>query len=67
MAMELIKALTFGAILSATLALVIGSQGTSAGPLAIHMVHVADARFFWSWPVFLSGTGLSFGLLLLQR
>lgn len=65
--MDLIKSLTFGAILSATLALVIGSQGTSAGPLAIHMVNLADARFFWSWPVFFSGTGLSFGLLLLQR
>ncbi|TAD82543.1 MAG: hypothetical protein EAY70_03340 [Sphingomonadales bacterium] len=63
----MIKALTLGAILSATIALVIGSQGTSAGPLAIHMVHVADAKLYWSWPVFFSGSGLSFGLFLLQR
>lgn len=65
--MEVIKALTFGAVLSATIALVIGSQGTSAGPLAIHLVDVADARLYWSWPVFFSGTGLSFAVLLLQR
>ncbi|MDP5103272.1 MAG: hypothetical protein NWP98_05045 [Erythrobacter sp.] len=65
--MDLIKALTLGAILSATLALVIGSQGTSAGPLAIHLIPVADARVYWSWPVFFGGSGLSFGLMLLQR
>jgi hypothetical protein len=65
--MDLIKALTFGAILSAAVALVIGSQGTSAGPLAIRLVDVADVSFYWSWPVFFSGSGLSFGMLLLQR
>lgn len=65
--MELIKSVTFGSIMAAAIALVIGSQGTSAGPLAIHLVNVADVRFFWSWPVFFTGTGLSFGLLLLQR
>lgn len=65
--MDLIKALTFGAILSAAVALVIGSQGTSAGPLAIRLVDLADIRFYWSWPVFFSGSGLAFGMLLLQR
>lgn len=65
--MILIKALAFGAILSATLGLVIGSQGSSAGPLAIHLVDIADARVYWSWPVFFSGSGLAFGLMLLQR
>lgn len=65
--MELIKSVTLGAILSATIALIVGSQGTSAGPLAIHLVEVFDVWLYWSWPVFFSGTGLSFGLLLLQR
>ena len=65
--MELLKAMTFGAILSATLALVIGSQGSSAGPLAIHAVHIADAKMDWSWPIFVSASGLSFGIMLLQR
>lgn len=65
--MDLIKAMTFGAILPATLALVIGSQGATAGPLAIHLVHVAEAKFYWSWPVFFSGSGLAFAIALLQR
>jgi hypothetical protein len=65
--MEMIKALTLGAVLSATIALLIGSQGTSAGPLAIHMVHVAEAQLYWSWPVFFSGSGLAWGIMLLQR
>jgi hypothetical protein len=67
MAMDVIKALTLGAILSATVALVIGSQGIDTGPLAIRLVNVADAKFYWSWPVFFSGSGLSFGIMLLQR
>ena len=65
--MEMIKAVTLGAILTATIALVIGSQGTSAGPLAIHLVSVAQAKLYWSWPIFLSGSGLSWGIMMLQR
>ena len=65
--MEMIKAATLGAILTATIALVIGSQGTSAGPLAIHLVSVAEAKLYWSWPIFLSGSGLSWGIMMLQR
>jgi len=57
----------FGAILTAVIAMVIGSQGTSAGPLAIHAVQAAEVRFYWSWPVFFSGSGLLWGLMLLQR
>jgi len=65
--MDMIKALTLGAVLSAIIALVIGSQGTSAGPLAIHPVALGDARMYWSWPVFLSGSGLAWGIMLLNR
>lgn len=65
--MDLIKALALGAILSATVALVIGSQGISAGALAIHQIPIGDARLYWSWPVFFGGSGLAFGLMLLQR
>ena len=65
--MDLLKALMLGAVLSATVGLVIGSQGTSAGPLAIQIVSLADAKLYWSWPVFLSASGLAWGLMLLQR
>lgn len=67
MAMDVIKSLMLGAILSATLALVIGSQGSSAGPLAVHLISFADAKLYWSWPVFFSGSGLAFAIMLLQR
>jgi hypothetical protein len=66
-AMDVIKSVVFGAIVSAAIAMVIGSQGTSAGPLAIHLVSLGDMRLFWSWPLFLSGTGLFFALSLMQR
>lgn len=65
--MDLLKAFVLGAVLSATIGVVVGSQGTSAGPLAIHLVSLADAKLYWSWPVFLSGSGLAWGLMLLQR
>jgi hypothetical protein len=65
--MEMLKALTMGAILSATIGLVIGSQGISAGPLAVHLLPLADAKIYWSWPVFFSGSGLAWGIMLLQR
>lgn len=65
--MDLIKALTLGAILSATIGLVIGSQGTSGGALAIHLVPIAEAKVYWSWPIFFSGSGLAWGIMLLQR
>lgn len=65
--MDMLKAFTLGAILSVTIGLVIGSQGTGAGPLAIELVSLAEAKIYWSWPVFLSGSGLAWGLMLLQR
>lgn len=65
--MELIKAITFGAILTAAIAMVLGSQGTSAGALAVHGVQISEARLYWSWPIFVSGSGLAWGIMLLQR
>ncbi|MFO6446634.1 hypothetical protein ACLBKU_05760 [Erythrobacter sp. NE805] len=63
----MIKAMMLGAVLSGVLALVIGSQGSSAGPLAIHPVTVADMKLYWSWPIFFCGSGLAFGIIWLQR
>lgn len=66
-ATDVIKAVIFGAVVSAAIAIVIGSQGTSAGALAIHAVTISDVRLFWSWPMFFSATGLFFALSLMQR
>ena len=65
--MDLLKAMGFAAVITGCLSLVIGSQGTSAGQLAIHSMELCDLKIYWSWPVFLAGTGLFWGILLLQR
>lgn len=63
----MIKAACFGTVLTATVALILGSQGTSAGPLAVESLNVAEFQFYWSWPIFAAGTGLCWGLIWLQR
>lgn len=65
--MDLLKAMGFGALITGCVAVVIGTQGSSGGPLAIHSFEVIDYKVYWSWPMFLSGTGLFWSLLLLQR
>lgn len=65
--MDLLKAMTFAAVVSGCVAIVIGSQGTSGGQLMIQPWSVGDVRLYWSWPMFLTGSGIGWGLLLLQR
>ena len=65
--MEFVKAVPLGVILTWVVALVIGSTGSTGGQLAIHHLHMGDATMLWSWPLFLAGTGLSWGLLVMQR
>jgi len=63
----MLKAVVFGAVITGCVALVIGSQGSSGGRLAIEAIELGEVRLFWSWPLFLSGSGLAWGLILLQR
>jgi len=65
--MDMLKSCVLGIILSGTVALVIGSGGSNGGFLDIHLMTIVSTKIFWSWPLFLFGTGLSFGILLLQR
>ncbi|WP_324828914.1 hypothetical protein [Qipengyuania zhejiangensis] len=65
--MELVKAIPLGMILSGVLSLVIGSQGSRGGQMAIYMAEVADYTFWWSWPLFFAGAGLAWGIMMLQR
>lgn len=65
--MEIFKSAFLGAVLSWTLAVVIGSQGSSGGQLMIHQMALGDLKVFWSWPVFFGGTGIAWALMLLQR
>lgn len=65
--MDLLKAMVMAAVLTGCVAIVIGSQGTTGGQLAIHSMSVGTAKLYWSWPMFFAGSGLGWGLLLLQR
>lgn len=65
--MELLKAMVLGLILTGCVSVVIGSQGSTGGQLAIHSLMVADFKVYWSWPMFFASTGLCWGLILLQR
>lgn len=65
--MDAFKAMGFGALVSVCVAVVIGSQGTAGGQLAIQSLEIADQKIYWSWPIFLAGTGVFWGLLLLQK
>lgn len=65
--MGLLKSILIGAIVTGCLALVVGTQGSSGGPLAVYPINIEGQRLYWSWPVFLSGTGLTWALILLQK
>lgn len=64
--MGAIKAMILGAVLTGVVALVVGSQGSTGGYLDVHNMRVGDHSLYWSWPLFLAGTGLSWALMVLQ-
>nr|WP_137677062.1 hypothetical protein [Parerythrobacter lutipelagi] len=65
--MELVKAIPLGGLLTGIVSLVIGSTGSRGGQLAIHHMAVGSYDLWWSWPLFLAGTGLAWGLMMMQR
>lgn len=65
--MDMLKAIVIAAAITTCVAIVIGSQGSSGGQLQIHSFMVADQKLYWSWPLFLGGSGLAWALMLLQR
>ena len=65
--MEFFKAVPIGGLLTYVVALVVGSQGSQGGHLAIFQGEILQYDVWWSWPLFFAGTGLAWGLMLLQR
>ena len=61
----LLKAIALGIVLAFVVSLFIGSGGSTGGLLHVFQVNAGDVEFYWSWPVFVVGTGLSFGVFLL--
>lgn len=66
------KAIPFGVFLTLIVALFIGTGGSSGGVLAIFPFDVVmeeagvDFTLYWSWTLFLAGTGLAFAILLMM-
>jgi hypothetical protein len=61
-----LKAVVLGAVLAFVLSLFIGSGGSSGGVLNVRSYTIEGVSFYWSWMLFLAGTGLSFGILLMM-
>ncbi|WP_247710039.1 hypothetical protein [Qipengyuania xiapuensis] len=64
---ELFKAVPLGSILTYVVALVVGSQGSRGGYLAIFRQEFYEYEMWWSWPLFFAGTALAWGIMTLQR
>jgi hypothetical protein len=64
--MAFLKAVALGLFLALLVSLFIGSGGSSGGMLNVREIVFEGYRFYWSWALFLIGTGLSFGLFLMM-
>ncbi|HKR91063.1 hypothetical protein [Novosphingobium sp.] len=60
--MSFFKALIPGFLLTWIVSGIIGSNGSQAGILAIQHSFIGEHVFYWSWPLFLAGTGLFWAL-----
>lgn len=60
------KAILLGIFLAFIVSLFIGSGGSTGGLLNVRYVNVADYHFYWSWALFVVGTMLAFGILVLM-
>jgi hypothetical protein len=61
-----LKAVALGIFLAFIVSLFIGSGGSSGGMLNVRLVTIEGYQFYWSWALFLIGTGLSFGIFLMM-
>ncbi|MHA6316646.1 hypothetical protein ACXYN8_03170 [Altererythrobacter sp. CAU 1778] len=48
-----------GALLTWLVSLFVGTGGSHGGFLNVHLMTVQGEHFFWSWPLFFTGTALS--------
>jgi hypothetical protein len=61
------KAVALGIFLAVIVSLFIGSGGSSGGMLNVRLVDIEGFQFYWSWALFLIGTGLSFGIFMMME
>jgi hypothetical protein len=61
------KAVVLGIFLAVIVSLFIGSSGSSGGMLNVRLIDIEGFQFYWSWALFLIGTGLSFGIFMMME
>lgn len=61
--MAFLKALIPGLILTLLVSGVIGSQGSQGGFLQIARFTIEGHHIYWSWPLFVIGTAISWAIL----
>lgn len=64
---ELIKSIALGAFLAFIVSLFIGSGGSTGGVLNVQHFVIEGVGFYWSWVLFVAGTALSFGIMMLMN
>ena len=64
--MALIKALVPGFLLTWIVSLIVGSNGSRGGILAIQHSYIEGHSFYWSWPLFIAGTALACALFVMM-
>lgn len=65
--MSFVKALIPGLLLTFVVAMIIGSNGSAGGFLDIHRQVISGHQFYWSWPLFIASTGLSWGIFWMME
>ncbi|HEX9807724.1 MAG TPA: hypothetical protein VGA34_12605 [Alteraurantiacibacter sp.] len=61
------KGLLVGAVLTFTVSLVLGSQGSRGSFLNIHGMAVLDFHVWWSWPLFFASSGIAWGIATMMK
>ncbi|CDO36727.1 MULTISPECIES: hypothetical protein [Novosphingobium] len=64
--MAFLKGLIPGFLLTWVVSLIIGSNGSKGGMLTIQHTYIEGHSFYWSWPLFIAGTALSWALFAMM-
>ena len=64
---NLLLASIFGATISIVVSYLFEYFESDGGFLAVFAFSMADIHFFWSWPLFFIGTGLSWAILQMMK
>lgn len=66
-AMAFIKALVPGFLLTWVVSMIIGSNGSRGGIMAIQHSYIEGYNFYWSWPLFIAGTALAWAIFAMME